>query len=276
MGAVFGVLGALTIGAADLYARRASQKASALTTSVALSAVAFVTSIAAVLLFGSTLRLGDLGLGLLSGLGLGIGLFTYYEGTSRSSSTIVSPIVAALTAVIPYGYAVARGASPSAIAAAGAFTALAGIVLISVSGRNDSSGAARVGVVWGLTSGVAYGLGFAAVLDASGGAGAFPAVGQRLMATVLLAAFALRRSVPIIVSAGARWAALTSGVLAGMSTAFYLAGIRADATSTVIATSMFPAVSVAVGRLFFADHVSKAQIFGIGVVLMGITAVVVG
>ena len=38
--------------------------------------------------------------------------------------------------------------------------------------------------------------------------------------------------------------------------------------------SMFPAFSVAIGWLFFHDHVGRVQIVGIGLVLFGVAGVV--
>jgi multidrug transporter EmrE-like cation transporter len=39
---------------------------------------------------------------------------------------------------------------------------------------------------------------------------------------------------------------------------------------------MFPAVSVALGRLVFGDSVRPVQVFGLGLVLAGVAGVVAG
>jgi drug/metabolite transporter (DMT)-like permease len=273
---MFGLLGALSIGAADLFARRTVRSSSVLTAGTVISLVAAATSLAAVIMFGSTHRLDDLLIGLLSGLGLGAGLFAYYEAIVRSSATVVAPLVGALSAIIPYGYAVARGASPSAGAVVGAAIALVGVVVITTGGSHGPAHDLRPGVIWGTASGVAYGIGFAVVLEASSGAGAWPAFGQRTMATLMLAAVALHRSAPLSAPPGSRTAGLLSGVLAGSSTVCYLAGVRHDPTTTVITTSMFPAASVAVGRLFFGDPMNRRHVLGIAIVLAGTIAVVTG
>jgi uncharacterized membrane protein len=80
VGALFGLLSALSIGFSDLFGRRVVRAGSALTAAVVLSVVAIGTSVIAVVLFGSTMRGTDLLLGLASGIGLGIGLATYYGG----------------------------------------------------------------------------------------------------------------------------------------------------------------------------------------------------
>lgn len=275
VGAVFGLMGALSIGVSDLFTRRVVQATSVLVASVMLSLFAIVTSVAAVMVFGSTMHSADFGLGLLSGLGLGVGLATYYLAINHTSATVASPIVAALSAIIPYGYALVRGASPTVYALVGAAVALGGVVLITV-GSGGTVERLRAGVIWAAVSGVVYGLGFAVVLGASRGAGALPAVGQRVSAmAVLLAAAAHRRS-PLLAPAGTRLAGAVGGAAAGLATVFYLAGARHDPTGAIITTSMFPAASVGVGRMFFGDPLSRRQMLGLVVVLVGTVAVVTG
>lgn len=274
MGALFGSLGALSIGISDLFARRVVRASTAITAAVAISVVAIGTSVLSVVLFGSTLRTGDLLIGLLSGLGLGTGLASYYAGMTRSSSTVVTPIVAALSAIIPFVYAVAAGSEASSFAFVGAAVAVVGLIVITVGGGGVHH--VRAGLLWGTLSGIAYGLGFAVVIEASDGAGAWPAVGQRVAASFLTVTLAARQGSPVVPPAGARRTAVIGGSFAGMSTVLYLIGVRHDATAAVITTSMFPAASVAIGRTFFGDPVSRLQAFGVAVVLTGVVAVVAG
>jgi uncharacterized membrane protein len=274
MGALFGSLSALFIGISDLYARRVVRVSSALTAAATLQTVAIFTSIVSIAVFGGTFLASDLVIGLISGIGLGAGMAMYYGGMARSSATVVSPMVAVISAVIPFGYAAFNGATPSALAWVGAAVSMVGLVLITIGG-----GAAthiRTGLIWGMLSGIAYGLGFAVVIEASDDAGAWPALSQRVAAALLLGGLALRNSTAILPPVGARLAGILGGVFAGLCTVFYLIGLRANATAAVVTTSMFPAVSVAIGRIFFKDAVSRVQAIGIAIVLAGIAGVVVG
>ncbi len=273
MGALFGSLSALSIGLSDLFARRVVRASSPLTAALAVSVIAIGTGALAVVLFGSTLGAADFLIGIVSGLGLGAGLASYYAGIIRSSSTVVTPVVAALSAIIPFVYAVARGDQPSAFAVAGAIVAIGGLLLITVGGAALH---VRAGLAWGTLSGLAYGAGFAVVIDTSSGAGAWPAVGQRVAASALVIALARHRRDPMLPPSGVRLAAAVGGAVAGMSTVLYLIGVRADTTATVITTSMFPAFSVAIGRTFYGDSVSHRQVMGIAVVLVGIVGVSAG
>ncbi len=274
MGAVLGTLSALAIGLADLFGRRVVLVSGALTAAVAIQVIAILTSLLSVGLFGGELVAGDALIGLGSGIGLGVGLGTYYAGIARSSSTVVSPLVATLSAVIPFAYALLRGASPSVFAVVGAAIAIAGLGLITTGGGRTAH--VRVGLRWGVVSGLAYGIGFAVVLDTSADAGAWPAVWQRVAAAILLATFAARRRTALVPPGRVRVAAVFGGIFTGLCAVLYLAGVRIDPTATVITASMFPAASVAIGRTVFGDHVSRQQAIGLGVVLLGIAGVAAG
>ena len=73
---------------------------------------------------------------------------------------------------------------------------------------------------------------------------------------------------------GVRLAGLIAGTFAGLSTIFYLLGVQADATPAVVTASMFPAVTVVVGRFVYHDHVTRVQALGLVIVLVGVAGVV--
>ena len=113
MGIVWGLLTACAIGFADLFARRIVHTSGALVAAVSMQAMAIVTSLVAVMIVPSVFAWGDLGLGFASGIGMGVGMWGYLGGLQRSTATVVAPIVATISTVIPYLYAVVRGASGS-------------------------------------------------------------------------------------------------------------------------------------------------------------------
>lgn len=272
MGAFWGSLSALFIGFSDLFGRRVVVHSTVLTAAVSMQFVGIFSSLAAIVLVSSEFRWGDVTLGGLSGLGLGTGLACYYGGLSRSSSTVVAPVVATLSAVIPFGYTVVTGDTASALALAGAMVAFVGLAMITAGGTSATR--VRTGLLWGLLSGLGYGFGLSVVIEVSADSGAWPAVSQRVAAFVMLGAIAVRTAQPLIPPAGLRVAALWAGAFAGLTTVFYLLGVQANATAAVITASMFPAASVAIGHAFYRDPVSRLQLVGLGVVLAGVAAVV--
>ena len=103
-----------------------------------------------------------------------------------------------------------------------------------------------------------------------------PAVGQRVSGFVVLLLLASRASARLLPNADLRPWLLASGVFAALSTIFYLVGLEIDAPSTVITASLFPAMSVIVGRAIYHDHVAGHQVAGLGIVLIGMLGVGLG
>ena len=56
---------------------------------------------------------------------------------------------------------------------------------------------------------------------------------------------------------------------------FLLLAVRADPTVAIVTSSIYPAVSVVIGRVFFGDFIRARQVPGIVAVLVGVILVVV-
>lgn len=274
MGLIFGLLTAISIGCSDLFGRRLLNAHGAVTTGVGVQFVAVGASLVGVWIVPSSWSVTDAAYGLVSGLGLGVGLWAYFGGLQRSSSAIVAPIVATLSAVLPYSYAIARGSAPTAIAVVGAGVALVGLLIVTAGGVRPKNFAA--GVRWGLASGLGYGVGLSVVIDASSAGGAWTAVGQRVSGFLLMLLVARSTSAVLVPSPNLRPWLLAAGTFAALSTIFYLIGLEADPTSTVITASLFPAMSVIVGKGLYDDEVARHQVAGIGIVLVGMVGVGLG
>ncbi len=274
MGLFFGLLTALCIGLSDLFGRRVVHRTGPISAAVPMQALAFVTSVVTLIFIASQWSTRDAVIGLLSGIGLGVGLGCYYGGLNRASSALVAPPVATLSAVVPLTYSVLRGATPSALAWLGTGICLLGLVLITLGSRSSASVA--VGLFWGVMSGLGYGFGLSVVLEASDASGSWPAVSQRFAAFFLLLAVAKRKGTAAVPPADLRLWAVLAGIMAGLSTVFYLLGVADDETSAVVAASLFPAVSVVVGRRIYGDEVRVTQAVGVAVVITGVIFVALG
>ena len=116
MGALLGSLTALGIGGSDMFGRRVTAATSPVTASAVMQLFAALLSLVAITFVSSEWIWRDVWVGAVSGLGMGSGLACYFGGLQRSSSAVVAPIVATLSAVIPYLYTLVRGTSPTEVA----------------------------------------------------------------------------------------------------------------------------------------------------------------
>lgn len=272
MGALFGTIGALCIGLSDLFGRRIMAVASPLTVAIVLQFSGGMVSVVALLIVPSQFNADDMVRALISGLGLGVGLGCYYNGVDRSTSTIVAPLVATLSAVIPFGYVVLSTGQGTALGVVSAGLAFIGLAMVS-SGAAEVSNVAA-GLAWGTTSGLGYGIGIAIVTDIASDSGVWPALGQRLSAFTLLASLAAARRMPLIPPATTRSDVAFGGLFVAITTISLLVGVGFNAGAAVVTLSLFPIFSVAIGRVFFADSVRPVQLVGIAISLAGVAGVV--
>ena len=273
-GVIFGLLTALAIGASDLFGRRIVHAQSPVTAAVPMQFFGIITAAVTTLFITSEISARDSLFGMLSGLGFAVGLGCYYTGLGRVSSALIAPMVAMLSAVLPFAYSVFRGTQPTPLTFAGAAVCLLGLAVITI----DRSAVSFdwTALKWGLLSGFGYAGGLISLIDVSDEAGTWPAVVQRTTACAALTFVATQIKVPVLPRRNLRLSAVLAGIAVGLSTVFVLAGLEVDPTPTVVASSTFPAVTVLVGLLAYGDSVRSRQWFGIAVVILGIMAVSAG
>ena len=114
------------------------------------------------------------------------------------------------------------------------------------------------------------------LIGTSPSGGPWPAVAQRVVACLLTVVAAMVVRSPVMPRGAVRWTALWSGVFGGIASVLYLLGIQVDVLPAAVTGAMFPAVSVALGRLVFGDSVRPVQVLGLGLVLAGVAGVVAG
>ena len=166
-----------------MFGRRGARVAGVLAVAVVSQGVAAVAAFVMLLWFPSQPIWSDLVMGAISGVGFGVGMVAYLGGLMRSSATVIAPMVATLTVLIPFGVATAGGADPTGMAVLGVGVALVGLLFITGGGRVGSGTLA--GLLWGASSGLGYGIGLAVLIGTSPSGGPWPAVAQRLVACLL-------------------------------------------------------------------------------------------
>ncbi len=274
LAAVLGLMAALGIGLSDLFGRRVVLAASAVTAATAMQLFAASATVVFALVTASPFQADTFAWGCLSGLGMAAGIAFYYTGLQRSTATLVAPVVASLSAMLPYLYAVSRGSPSSTVAVAGAVVAVIGLVFVT--GGAVSVERLRAGVKFGILSGLAYAWAAISFIEAADAEGWWPPVGQRVSGLLVLLPVAVvtgRRRFPPV---GQRINGMMSGLLTAGVSVLYLAALGLDAAVGSVALSTFPVFSVMIGRVFFADALQRSQVVGIVLVVGGMAALSLG
>ena len=272
MGALFGLLAALSVTSMEFFSRRISNETGPIVATAAASLVASILTIAVATIDGGALIGRDLVLGAGSGVGFAVGLSAYLQGLRVSSSAVIGPTVASLSSLIPFGYAAITGDAPPPLGYAGAVLAIVGLILVTVGGSEASN--VRRGLPFGIVSGMGYGFGTLLLIDVSEASGTWPIAGQRSAAFLTIAAFALTRRRPFLPPIRFAPQAGVAGLIATMASVFLLTGLSMNPAATSVTATLYPATSVAAGRAFFGDSVSRIQVMGLIVVIVGTVAIV--
>jgi drug/metabolite transporter (DMT)-like permease len=171
----------------------------------------------------------------------------------------------------------ALGERPTPQAGLGIAIALAAIVLVSQSPAHDApqSRGSRRGLGLALASGVAIGVFFLALAQASAEAGLWPLLFARLSSVTffLCAVFGTGRSLRMPV--GVLGLAAAGGVLDMLANLLYLLASRqGPLTLAVTLSSLYPASTVLLARLVLHERLSPRQWAGVALALAAIVLIV--
>ena len=272
MGALFGLLASFSITGMEFFSRKITNEVGPIVAAAAASFVAALATLAIAIVDTGEILTRDLLLGAGSGLGFGLGLCTYLQGLRISSSAVIGPTVASLSAVIPFLYAALTDQAPPVLGYVGAGLAIVGLILVTVGGSEASNVAGGLPV--GIVSGIGYGVGTTLLISVDEASGSWPIATQRGAAFVAIATFAILRRRPVFPPRRFAGHATIAGLIAALASVFLLAGLAISPAATSVTATVYPATSVAAGRAFFGDAVARVQIVGLVVVIAGTIALV--
>ncbi|HEV7964360.1 MAG TPA: DMT family transporter [Actinoplanes sp.] len=252
-------------GTADFCGGKASQRAPALAVSV-LSKVAGLPVLAlGLVLTGGTPTRADLGWGALAGLFGMAGVILLYRGLAAGAMTVVAPVTAVTSALVPFLIGIAIDGAPAWTALIGAACAIGAIALVST-GPGDGRkpvGPAVVGLA--LAAGAGFGLFMTLVSRAGDRAGLWPLTTAQLTALTLGWLLLRRtRTAPWLAGVTLRWA-VAAGTLDFTANVAYLFAAHSGALSIVAPiASLYPAATVLLALAVDRERIRPLQVAGLG------------
>jgi drug/metabolite transporter (DMT)-like permease len=291
-----GLVGALVFGAADFLGGLSSKRISALLTT-AVSAVAglLVLLICTILLPGHWSP-GAVMWGALSGIAGALAVSLLYACLAIGPMSILSPLTAVVSAVVPVTWGLLRGESlgPLAIAAIG--LALVAVVLVGFVPEKGAVRPSAKGLSMAVASGVLIGSFFIMMDQTPDDSGVLPLVINRVVnATITFSAFAAiallarrsRHRAAVDPSAPPERGlastlrdgfvlALVCGALDAAANAIILVGLRSGELSVVsVLTALYPAGTILLAAAVLHERIAPVQWIGLALALSsaGILAV---
>lgn len=278
---IFALAAAVLYGSADFLGGTAARRAHTLAVlTVAAPFGALIMAVVAVVA-GGPLHLGGLGWAVAGGATGGCGLIVFYQGLATGPMSVVAPVSALVSTLLPVGVAAAWGERQRPAVYAGALVCLVAIVLISLEGRATGRPGGWQGTARALGYGVAAGIGFGLFflfLRNAGQSGVFwPVTAARVGGTAVVLGAAAWKGI------GPDWRAmhpriLTAAVLSGATDAvanvcYVLASRHGLLGMAVILTSLYPGITVLLARFVLGERMRVVQRLGLllagaGVVLV--------
>jgi drug/metabolite transporter (DMT)-like permease len=305
---ILALAAALLYGTADFLGGVASRRASVFAV-LAMTVPAGALVVLVVALLGAAPGLGGLlgpgGLGsptsvggwgavgwaAASGVCGAFGLIAFYAGFASAPISVVAPVAALVSTMLPVGVAIAGGERPTASMLAGGLICLIAIVLVSApparrdgdrpGGRQHRDGqpdaASRLlAVGYGVAAGAGFGLFYLFLKNAGQSGVLWPVAISRTAGTLIAFAIALAtRTRPWQrADGGVVLIALVSGAVDAAANVCYVLATRAGLFGlAVVITSLYPGMTVLLARLLLGERLRWLQRAGLllaatGVVLL--------
>jgi uncharacterized membrane protein len=287
---VFGLATAILYGSADFLGGAASRHSRALSVAFLSVPVGAVVMLAAAVVSGDQAPTAGLGWALTSGVFGAVGLMVFYAGLAAGPMSVVAPVSALVSTVLPVGVAVASGEHLGAGVYAGAAVCLVATVLVSLDrgtpARPPATAAgprfladrpALRGLAYGTVCGAMFGIFFVCLRNAGTSGVFWPVCTSRLAnSAVVIAVAVLAGARPVGRAAGTRVlaAAAGSGVLDASANLCYVLATRAGLFGiAAVLTSLYPGITVLLARVVLRERMQAVQrlgllLAGVGIVLV--------
>jgi uncharacterized membrane protein len=276
---VFAIATAAVWGTADFCGGKASQRTSALTVSVLSKTASLPVLALALAVTPGRPDAAALGWGALAGLFGMAGVILLYRGLAMGAMTIVAPVTAVTSALVPFGIGMATDGTPGVWPTVGAVCAIAAIALVSTGPGGDRS-VVRAGVLGlALASGTGFGLFMTFLSRAGDGAGLWPLTTAQAAALTLGCVLGVRRpprDLDWLRRSGRRWAvkitresaawAVAAGVLDLSANVLYVFATHTGGRLSVVApvASLYPASTVLLALAVDREKIRPLQLAGLG------------
>lgn len=268
----FAIAAALLLGGSDFFAARSARTTPAITVTRTAVAVSSLLSPLLLLVVDFEWRAHDLIIGAFAGLTMIIGLMLLYRGYAVARMGIVAPLSSVLLAAVPVVWDLLNGITPNGWASLGMGLGVVALVLTSYT--PGGVGSVQQGAILGVCSGVAFGVAFTLMGEASEASGLTPVITQRAAGFALLAIIGLARRDKFLAEGIGLRRAVLAGVLGLIAIgSLQLAFQKGTSGPVSVAASQFATVAVILSVLFNKERMRWWQAIGVGLTAVAVAMI---
>jgi drug/metabolite transporter (DMT)-like permease len=208
-----------------------------------------------------------------AGVAGGVSLAFFYRALSQGNMGIAAPVAAVLSAGIPTAFAIAHEGFPGYVPLGGFAMALAGIWLVS----RSEAGSRPQGLVFAVAAGIGFALFYIFIKKTGSGDALW------IAAVARAASFAVTGTITVV---GRRfsptypagyWLGLIAGCIDVSGTVFFVLASQTGRLDTaVILSTMYPAVTVLLARIFLRERFTRWKTVGMLAALASIPMIARG
>lgn len=216
--------------------------------------------------------------GAASGVAYTFGFGLLYWCLAKGPMSLLSPISATVSAIIPVTVGIAEGERLGVTSAIGLVGAILAVSLVSSSARSGSARASWPVISGAVGGGLAIAVQLICLHQAPTDSGAVPLVVGRIVSFVMVfsvAGFVQRE--PVLRTGGPIWIGILSGVLDSAATVAFLLAVRSGPLAVVaVITALYPASTVVLARFGLREKISRFQLVGMVAAALSVVLLSIG
>lgn len=270
---IIGLGSALVFGSADFLGGLASKRMSAILATAIAAVVGLVLLLIALPIVGATWSWSAVLLGALSGVSGAIAIGLLYACLAVGPMSILSPLTAVVSAVVPLTVGLVGGERLGTIGYVALGLAFVAIVLVGFVPEKGAVRPSLKGVLMAIGSGIAIGAFLIIIDQAPDDSGLIPLVFNRatnaaIMFTLVgaLAIIAARHGQPFQPAgwrSGLRFA-IACGVIDAIANVGLLVGVRIGELSVMaVLTALYPAGTIILAAIVLKERIAPVQYVGL-------------
>ncbi|MEJ7722412.1 MAG: DMT family transporter [Ilumatobacteraceae bacterium] len=192
MAIVLALISALVYGVSDYSGGRAARLAPVFLVSLVGQLAAMASVLVLLPILGDPIPgSSDIGWSAAAGLAGVLGVSAFYYALANGAMTVVAPVTAIVSAVLPVGVGLADGEQPGALALVGVVIAVLAVALVSGALEEHERPTSRRVLLIAVAAGIGFGLLFVFFDRTGDDAGAWPLLISQLVSIPLLATWRL-------------------------------------------------------------------------------------
>jgi drug/metabolite transporter (DMT)-like permease len=253
-------------GCADFFGGLAARHMPVLRTVMIAAPVSLLTMVALLPWLGATWSPAAVLWGGASGIASAFAFALLYQSLAIGPMSVISPITALVSAVLPVAVGIGEGERTDAWGIAGVAMALVAVVLVSSNQPEQHTRVTRHALLLAVGSGTAIATQLVCLHQSPTDSGVAPLIAGRVVSSFLLVSTALLLRQGSL--AGVRRSDIVLAAAAGAldstaNLAFLLASRHGELAVVAVITALYPASTVLLARFALSERIHRAQLGGL-------------